>query len=202
MTTAPTKNLTGKCRPVGDWIAVQLLIEPDGLIIEPHKKAVHFCRGRVLRLGPRAKGVREGHIVWYEDHSAHSGMSWSLNAAWFGGDEGEHALLIRAPIRAAPSSEALDVAHDRTTKDVDRMQKYWGETPEKEIPKEQRNKMWRLKTTLHKIDEDRVNRRKSRRLGGTSDTAIRGGIFAIEDLGISDEMDCFYRDSNPQVPMR
>jgi len=150
----------------------------------------------VRRLGREARGFSEGQIVWYEAYSGHPEQAEPIAAEWFGGTEGRWIVLLRAPIKAAPSSEADDMAHDRITAEVERMQRYWGETDEKDIPREQKHKMIKLKGTLLEIDEGRKTKRKSRRLGHASDTALRAGIFAVED-SCSPEMDCFYRDGNP-----
>lgn len=191
--TAPTDRL---CRPIGAWIAVEPIPEEDGLILQPKRRGIRFRRGTVRRLGREAHGFHEGQIVWYEAHSGHPGQTEPLPADWFGGAEGRWIVLLRAPLKAAPSSEADDMAHDRITAEVERMQRYWGETDEEHIPAEQKHKMLKLKRTLVEIDEGRKAKRRSRRMGHTSDTALRAGIFAVEDNRTPEEH-VFYRDNTP-----
>lgn len=175
---------------------MQPLLEAEGAIAQPFKRGIKYRRGRVLRLGKYARGVEEGQIVLYEAHSAHSGQTEPLRAEWFGGNEGAWAFLVRAPRKAAPSSEILDQAHDRITAEVEGMQRYWGETIEENIPDDQKQLMLLKKNKLLEIDHRRRFMRRSRRLGHTDDNAVRQGIFAVED-DCSPEVDCFYKDGNP-----
>ena len=195
------QNPPGDLRPLGDWVAVQALPpeQRGSVIIQTFARGVKYNRGRVLRLGRLARGLEVGDVVWYEAHSAHPGQTWAIAAERFGGDEGADAFLLRAPRKAAPSSEADDVIHDRLSDQVSRLRKTWGHAEEKDIPKPVREQMAGYLKRLNQIEKERVGKRKSRRMGHTSDTARRQGIFAVEapETDCSPEVDCFYRDNTP-----
>lgn len=146
-------------KPTRGYVAVQPLGQNTGpvrvgnvfLASNLVKATLH---GRVLAIGPGVRDLTVGDTVAYERQSAHPGQDRPIPATYFGGDEGQFAVILPA------GKYAEDVSHIDSEllarqAELDEILKAWRNKPH--IPEDVQ---WQA--GKHKYEIDRLNAKKRR----------------------------------------
>lgn len=100
-------------RPLRNYVAVQFLkegaenISESGIILtSSHTVTPEVVIGKVLAIGSSVEAVKPGDVVMYEAQSGHPSQWAPLDAAMFGGEEGEDAYVIPCHKKTIGSSSS------------------------------------------------------------------------------------------------
>jgi len=98
-------------RPIGHYVAVQPLNSSLGettdagiILTKSHTVTPDVILGRVIAIGKKVEAVSVGDVVAYESQSGHPSQRAPLDAAMFGGEEGEEAYVIPCHVKTIGSS--------------------------------------------------------------------------------------------------
>ena len=100
-------------RPLRNYVAVQYVregmenVSEYGIVLsQSHTVTPNVLIGKVLATGSSVEAVKPGDYVMYEGQSGHPSQSAPLDAAMFGGDEGEDAYVIPCHKKTIGSSSS------------------------------------------------------------------------------------------------